>query len=98
MENGIKSSSLSCGAGAVAHDRGLKPTRTRPEYSAASFRNGSEGALSASAIPEGDGVFPYVILSLPEKMLMSKPTHLWHQDPKDEWEDATMSKPTYKWH
>ena len=67
MENGIKSPSLSCGTGAVARDRGLKQTRSPPEHSAASFRNGSEDALSASAIPEGNGVLPYVIPSLPEQ-------------------------------
>ena len=63
MENGIKSPSLSCGTGAAARDRGLNPTRSRAEHSATSFRSGSEDALSASAIPDGERRAP---VSYPE--------------------------------
>ena len=68
-------------------DRDLKPTRSRPEHSAASFCSGSEDALSTSAIPEGNGMLLYAVPRFPETNLMPKPTHPWHQNHSDEWED-----------
>ena len=29
---------------------------------------------------------------------MPKPTHPWHQDHRDEWEDAKTPKPAHEWH
>ena len=29
---------------------------------------------------------------------MPKPNHPWHQDHRDEWQDATMPKPAHEWH
>ena len=46
--------------------------------------------------PEGTLVLTH--MQFLKKNLMPKPTHPWHQDHRDEWEDATMPKPAHEWH
>ena len=93
IENGIKSPSLTQGARELCTlslnlCRGNRPGSLR--RIAKRFRSGL-----SEADPKVPSSCPH---ALPEKKLMPKPTHPWHRDHRDEWEDAKMPKPAHEWH
>ena len=92
IENGIKPPSLTQGARELCTLL-LKLCRgSRPRSShriAKRFRSGL-----TEADPKVPSFCPH---ALPEKFLLPEPTHPWHRDQKDKWEDAKMPKPAHEW-